>query len=93
MSFGASLRPKYMARELVQWVRALPTLADDGGLLLSTIWGTQLPIILVPRDSTPSSGLWERLHSHGAYTVTCIAKNKINIILKNKTGLERWLSD
>lgn len=36
---GASLRPEYMAREMVQWLGALIALAEEGGLVLSTHTG------------------------------------------------------
>lgn len=54
-------------------------LVKDPGLVPHPQGKSQTPVVSVPGDLTPSSGLCKRLHTHGAHTVfsgkTIIYKN------------------
>lgn len=69
-----------------QCLRELDVLPEDQGFILSTLMG-QTPVILVPRDPTPSSGLYRHQawcrHISKQYIHRC--ENKI--ILINKLGM------
>jgi hypothetical protein len=64
---------------MAQWLRALTALLEDMGLVFSThIGGSQLPIITVTEDSTPSCGLCTQM----PYTLTQIqikSFKKVNV--------------
>ena len=77
---GASLRPEYMAREMVQWLGALIALAEEGGLVLSTHTGRTA-------HNSGSKGLKSLLWPLGSSAITwytCTHNSYSHMHTKNK---------
>lgn len=56
------------ARETPQWLRACTALAEDTGLIGSSLWGSLPSITPVPGNLVSSSGFYRHQHASGIWT-------------------------